>query len=41
MSAAPAPRAAGADINRLSYDQLVAWASNLAERTGVLAPTEN
>lgn len=25
---------AGADINRLTYDQLVAWARNLAERTG-------
>lgn len=25
---------AGADINRLTYDQLVAWARNMAERTG-------
>jgi multiple sugar transport system substrate-binding protein len=25
---------AGADINKLSYDQLVAWAKNLAEKTG-------
>lgn len=25
---------AGADINKLSYDQLVAWAKNMAEKTG-------
>ncbi len=25
---------AGADINKLSYDQLVAWSKNLAEKTG-------